>query len=262
MRLTVPGADASRAGRGHPHRAAKGEDGSVVDAAAEGGSTVAGVAAYDLAAEDYAAHFPTTEPEQPGDLDLVRRWAGGLVGGTRTRADVGGVPVVLDAGCGTGRMARYLVDVMPGRVRLAGADPSRGMLAVARREHPWLPVLRASLTALPIADATLDGVLAWYSTIHLTDTEVSQALPEIHRVLRPGGTALLGFQSGEGAREVGAPFRRLGHDVRLVRQHRTPERMTAALAAAGLEVTAAAERAAAGGERDPQAVVVARRGPR
>lgn len=261
MRLTVPGADASRAGRGHPHRAAKGEDGSVVDAAAEGGSTVAGVAAYDLAAEDYAAHFPTTEPEQPGDLDHLRAWATTLAT-SDARADADDPPVVLDAGCGTGRMARYLAGTVERRLRLLGADPSRGMLAVARREHPWLPVLRASLTALPIADATLDGVLAWYSTIHLTDTEVSQALPEIHRVLRPGGTALLGFQSGEGAREVGAPFRRLGHDVRLVRQHRTPERMTAALAAAGLEVTAAAERAAAGGERDPQAVVVARRGPR
>lgn len=215
-----------------------------------------GVRAYDLAAEDYAVHYPTTEPEQPADLDAVRSWAAGLAGPT---GQAGITPRVLDAGCGTGRMARFVSDVAGGRVRIAGADPSAGMLAVARREHTWLPVHRAGLTALPLADETLDGVLAWYSTIHLTDAALPGALREVRRVLRPGGSVLLGFQSGAGTHEVGAAFRSLGHEVSLVRHHRTPEVMAAAAERAGLEVVAARARPAAGRERDPQAVVLGRR---
>ena len=205
-------------------------------------------AAYDATAEAYAAAFPTTEPEHPLDLamvdDLVARV---LAGGGRQ---------VLDAGCGTGRMSRYLADR---GCSVRGVDLSPGMLAVARREHPSLSFAEGSLTALPVGDASVDGVLAWYSVIHLTDDELPVALGEMRRVLRPGGYLLLASQKGEGEWDVGERLRALGHDVRLVRHHRGPRVLLGALAAAGFARQARVVREPVGQERVGQVVVLARR---
>jgi hypothetical protein len=67
------------------------------------------------------------------------------------------------------------------------------------------------------------------------------------------------FQVGTGRREVGAGYRRLGHDVELVRHDRTPDAVAGALSAAGFTEVARLVREPAGGERTGQAVLVARR---
>lgn len=84
-------------------------------------------AAYDANAEAYAAAFPGTEPEQDLDLAVIDHFVGLL----------GEHPEVLDAGCGTGRMGRYLADR---GCRVRGIDLSPGMLAIARRVLALLEV--------------------------------------------------------------------------------------------------------------------------
>ncbi|MBR7743424.1 class I SAM-dependent methyltransferase [Phycicoccus sp. BSK3Z-2] len=163
---------------------------------------------------------------------------------------------VLDAGCGTGRMGRYLTDR---GCSVVGVDLSPGMLATARRDHPDLEVLEGDLTALPLPGACVDGVLAWYSLIHLPDHELPGALAEVSRVLRPGGLVLVAFQTGTGEWDVGRRLRERGHDVRLVRYHRGPKQMMDALAAAGLEREARLVRDPLGREQHGQAFVLARR---
>ena len=204
--------------------------------------------AYDAIAEDYAAAYPTTEPEAALDLAMVDHFVGLLCerGGMR----------VLDAGCGTGRMARYLTDH---GCAVTGVDLSPGMLAMARRDHPDLDVREASVTDLPFEGDAFDGVLLWYSLIHLTDAELPVALSQVSRVVRPGGLVLVAFQVGDGVWDVGSRLRERGHDVRLVRHQRGPTEMLDALAAAGLVKEARLVRQPVGREQHPQAVLLARR---
>ncbi len=170
----------------------------------------------------------------------------------------GGLPVA-DVGCGTGRVTAHLSELGLG-VDVFGIDLSPQMLAVARQEHPGLRFEEGSMLALGLPDASLGGLLAWYSTIHVPDEELPRAFAEFHRVLAPGAPVQLGFQVGD------EPLRMteaLGEEVSLVFHRRQPERVAALLRAAGLEVRAVVrkERDTEGPfpERTPQGFVLARR---
>lgn len=171
----------------------------------------------------------------------------------------GGLPVA-DVGCGTGRVTAHLSELGLG-LDVFGIDLSPQMLAVARQEHPGLRFEEGSMLALGLPDASLGGLLAWYSTIHVPDEELPGVFAEFHRVLAaPGAPVQLGFQVGD------EPLRMteaLGEDVSLIFHRRQPERMAALLRAAGLEVRAVVrkERETEGPfpERAPQGFVPARR---
>lgn len=205
-------------------------------------------AAYDAIAVDYAAAFPGTEPEAGVDLAMLDHFVALLRGGSRPR--------VLDGGCGTGRMSRRLAEQ---GCEVVGVDVSAGMLAMARRDGPGNPVHRAGLTALPFAEASFDGVLLWYSLIHVPDRELPLALGEAARVLRPGGLVLTAFQKGSGTWDVGRGLRDRGHDVTLVRHHRGPKEVLDALAVAGFTKEARLVREPVGHEDHGQVFLLARR---
>lgn len=180
-------------------------------------------AAYDTVAGLYAEHFPGTGPESPLDLAVLDHFVACL-------AAEGGGPV-LDAGCGTGRITRYLADR---GCSVQGVDLSPGMLAMARRDHPDLEFGTAALTALPFPDGHFAGVLLWYSIIHTPLAEHTRVLAEAVRVLRPGGFLCLGFQSGDGTRDVAPAYRAYGLEVELERYLTTADRIAAAGAELGL----------------------------
>jgi SAM-dependent methyltransferase len=94
---------------------------------------------------------------------------------------------LLDLGCGTGVIARRLIEhVRPGGSVL-GIDISRAMLDFAERQP--LPVdlryQQAQAAALPCADASMDGAAAARLLMHVQDAQ--SVLYEVRRVLRPGG---------------------------------------------------------------------------
>jgi SAM-dependent methyltransferase len=88
---------------------------------------------------------------------------------------------VLDLGAGTGKLTRQLA----GRgLAVTAVDPSDGMLAEFGRVLPGLPALVGTAEGIPLPDHSVDIVLvaqAW----HWVD--VAQAVPEVARVLAPGG---------------------------------------------------------------------------
>jgi SAM-dependent methyltransferase len=94
---------------------------------------------------------------------------------------------VLDAGCGTGWLAAGLRRARPD-VEVIGVDLSAGMLTRAREAGAW-PLVQADGTRLPIADASIDVLVGRGVLHHLPD--VSAALFEWRRVLRPGGAVVL-----------------------------------------------------------------------
>jgi demethylmenaquinone methyltransferase/2-methoxy-6-polyprenyl-1,4-benzoquinol methylase len=97
--------------------------------------------------------------------------------------------LIVDLACGTGDLSRAAS--RQGLIPI-GVDLSFGMLAAS---HGTGPLIEADASRLPLANASVDGLLCGYALRNFTDLETSFA--EMARVLRPGGrVALL---------EVGAP---------------------------------------------------------
>jgi SAM-dependent methyltransferase len=111
-------------------------------------------------------------------------------------ASAGPVPLVLDVGCGAGRDMAWL----EGRgAEVVGVDLSAGMLAQARSRTGVRGLLvQMDMRNLAFAARSATGVWCVASLLHLPKAEVSSALGEMARVLRPGGALLLSLQEGEG----------------------------------------------------------------
>lgn len=163
-------------------------------------------------------------------------------------------PFVLDGGCGSGRMSRYLADR---GCRVEGIDLSPAMVEMARRDHADIRTRVASLTALPFDGESFDGLFYWYSVIDVPDVDLPSLLLEARRVLRPGGSLLVAFQTGRGTRVVGKGYRRLGLEVTMNRYHRTPGQLSAVMAEHGFVERARMVRLAMLAESDGQAVLLA-----
>lgn len=97
----------------------------------------------------------------------------------------------LDAGCGTGAMARRMLQDRTDLGPVTLLDACAEMLALAED----LPVrrIKASLTDLPFASGSFDVVTAAWSIEACAAP--ARAVRELTRVLRPGGTGLLVFCS-------------------------------------------------------------------
>lgn len=203
--------------------------------------------AYDTVAGTYADYFTDASAESPLDRAMVDAFAAAV-----TDTDDRGA--VLDAGCGAGRMSRYLADR---GCAVQGVDLSPGMIEMAQRDHPDLEFAVASLTDLPFPDDTFAGVMVWYSAIHTPPEGQPQIFAEVARVLRPGGHVLVGLQSGEGTRDVSTAYARFGHDIELERYLYTADEVAALAAEVGLTEVARMVRRPREGERDDQAALLA-----
>ena len=191
---------------------------------------------YDTVAPRYAELLPGPTAEQLIDLGLLRAFA----------RDVARIApaLVLDAGCGTGRLTPLLRDA---GLRSIGVDPSPGMLAIARTRFPESRFEVGGLTALPVADAAVDGVLAWYSIIHTPTARLGPVVAELARVLRPGGPVLLGFQAGTGTRLIERGY---GTEATITAVLHDPQVVADRLEAGGFAVDEVLRRAAVGERYD------------
>lgn len=202
-------------------------------------------AMYDTVAVAYGQLVTGLDPESGLEGAMLTAFADRVRGAGR----------VLDAGCGTGRMTDWLGSV---GVVADGVDLSPGMIAVARETYPTLEFAVGSMTALDVPDASLAGVLAWYSIIHTSPADLPALAAELARVLAPGGHLLLGWHAGDDA--VRPMTHAYGHDVSADAYRHAPESVAAALRAAGLVVSAQLVREPQPDrEKSPQATLLARR---
>lgn len=199
---------------------------------------------YDATADDYATWLAGELAAKPFDRGVLAVFAE-LVRGP-----------VTDVGCGPGRITAHLHEL---GVEVSGVDLSPGMLAVARRAYPHLRFAEATMTALPIEDGTLGGVVAWYSTIHVPDSHLPVALAEFRRVLHDGGLLQLAFHVGTTPVHLATSR---GHDVALTFHRRRPEAVAELLRDNGFTIQAQLVRAPDRGgpypEDTPQAYLLAR----
>ncbi len=119
---------------------------------------------------------------------------------------------ILDAGCGTGINLRRIVEAGG---RPVGLDFSRGMLRVAQRSVPGVPLAQADLhRALPLRRGRFDGFLCALVSEHLENLQTLFA--EAFAVVRKGGRLAFSAFHPEVARAgVEANFERDGVEYRL-----------------------------------------------
>lgn len=200
-------------------------------------------AAYDLVAEDYAELLREELAGKPLDRALLAAFA-------EAAAQFAGAEVA-DVGCGPGRIAGHLRSL---GLTVTGIDLSSEMLKVARRDHPGIRFQQGSMLDLPLPEASLAGVLAWYSIIHLPPAELPRVFAQFFRVLRPGGQLLLAFQAGQEKRRITHAY---GHDVALDAYRLPPDEIEQLLVTAGFGLRASVLRQAEAWEKTPQAYLLA-----
>ena len=142
--------------------------------------------AYGGRAAEYIELLGSVDAMHPSDRELIGTWGDRVVG------------PAIDAGCGPGHWTDFLARR---GLDMRGVDLTPAFVEHARRRYPELRFATGSLDALDASDASLGGVLAWYSLIHHTPDAIGSALDEIARVLRPGGLLLIGFFDGSAVGE-------------------------------------------------------------
>lgn len=147
--------------RCHDHREAGGV--RVRSVARNSGKPVEQARVFGQVADDYAR----TRPGYPAAA------VGWLVGSAPRR--------VLDLGAGTGKLTGALV--VAGHDVVA-VEPSQQMLAILRTTVPSADARDGSAESIPVPDATMDIVVV-AQAFHWFDH--ATAVPEIARVLKPGG---------------------------------------------------------------------------
>ena len=134
--------------------------------------------------------------------DYDARWrrleaAGESIHGEADLIEWFGPSCVLDAGCGTGRVA---VELARRGVEAVGVDLDPAMLAAARRKGPGIEWIEGDLTTVTVADGegrprAFDAVvLAGNVMIFLAPGTEAAVLANMARHLRPGGRIVAGFQ--------------------------------------------------------------------
>ena len=127
-----------------------------------------------------------------GDYDFVERLLG-LGSGpwyrrqSLARAGLAPGMHVLDVATGTGLVAREAMRIVGPSGSLVGLDPSAGMLEQAARLG--VPLVRGFGERLPFASGGFDFVSMGFALRHVADLE--GLFREMHRVLKPGGTACI-----------------------------------------------------------------------
>ncbi|MBV7699084.1 class I SAM-dependent methyltransferase [Streptomyces sp. TRM70350] len=138
---------------------------------------------------------------------------------------------VADLGSGPGHVTALLHDL---GVPVFGVDLSPRMVALARRAHPGIRFHVGTMTRLDLPDATLGGIAALFSIIHVPDDHLPTTFAEFHRVLRPGAPVLLSFQTAD-AEDRRHLTERFGHEIALDYYLRTPGKVADLLVNAGLD---------------------------
>jgi SAM-dependent methyltransferase len=138
--------------------------------------------AYGVMADQYIELFGSSTQVHPDDLALITHHLSIRPG------------IVLDVGCGPGHLTEHLrllgvdatgIDLVPEFIDHAGAAYPHGRYELG------------SMHQLAAVDGSVEGILAWYSLIHVSPADLDGVLIELRRTMAPGGTLVTGFFDGD-----------------------------------------------------------------
>jgi hypothetical protein len=156
--------------------------------------------AYAAVAGSYAEQFSDELADLPFESWLLRRVV-----------ELSNGAPVIEVGTGPGHVAAFLAQA---GADVTGLDLTPEMVDEARRRHPGVSYQVGDLRQL-MRPSTHDGwgaVLAWYSLVHLAESELPAAIASLARPLRSSGWLVLALHAGAGVRTV---TDWLGHEVDL-----------------------------------------------
>lgn len=136
------------------------------------------MAVHPTAARGFEAAAPAYERGRPGYPAEALEWIA-------RRAAVGPASTVVDLAAGTGKLTRLLVQT---GARVVAVEPVDSMRSTLEAVVPAAEAMAGTAESMPLPGSFADLVTVaqafhWFST--------DEALGEIHRVLRPGGTLAL-----------------------------------------------------------------------
>lgn len=143
-----------------------------------GMTTTSRARSFDAAAAVYAANRPSYPPAL---MDAIEELAGFGLEGAR----------VADVGAGTG-LGTALLHARGARV--TAVEPGDGMAAEFRRALPRVPLVRGDGNHLPLRSGSTD-LVTYAQAWHWTDPD--RSVPEVRRVLRPGGALALWWNDSD-----------------------------------------------------------------
>ena len=187
-------------------------------------------ASYDAVAANYTERVHDELRNKPIDRGLLNAFADQL------ESENGAGAAVCDIGCGPGHVGAFLA---ARGLTVTGIDLSPSMIERARALHPDMTFEVGSMTALDVPDARYQGIVAFYSIIHLSsDVEVRAALSEFHRVLAAGGLLLVAVHLGAHGDEIEHADEMLGVHVDIDFRFFDADELTGAVTAAGFAIEA------------------------
>ena len=180
---------------------------------------------YDSVARQYADEIAGELANKPFDREFLDRFA----------KQVGTGPIV-ELGCGPGHVAAHLASR---GANVSGLDLSPQMIVQAKRLSPGLDFVVGDMLALPFADASLAGIVSFYSIVNFDTEQTQRAFAQIARVLAPGGLLALAFHVGRDTVHRDEWF---GEPVNIDFSSHEPDVIVCQLAEAGLVVNSQQER--------------------
>ncbi len=126
-----------------------------------------------------AEHFSSTRHDAWPEFELLKT----LITSLETTSELS----LLDLGCGNGRLAAALP-----HLNYTGLDLSAQLLTIARQKFPDYTFVHGSMLQLPFTDAQFDLVACVAALQHIPSVNYrQQAVKEMYRVLKPGGTVFM-----------------------------------------------------------------------
>ena len=146
--------------------------------------------------DSLAKENPTHAVISAADEEAARKKSINQIEDIRRYADDS--TVLLDLGCGYGRVAQYLLPDQRLR-RYIGVDSSFEMLQLFKEryfkniEEQSTPIdfVNADIHTLPIKDQSVDLVIVCAVFLHNHKTVVRRSISELKRIIKPGGTLLV-----------------------------------------------------------------------
>lgn len=132
---------------------------------------------YSARAAEYIAALGSTDDMDPVDISLITEWGRNISG------------PILDAGSGPGHWTDFLRRL---GCDVRGLDMVPDFIASARQRFPHSTFDSGNFLDMPFESSRFNGILAWYSLIHMQPDTRELALHELARVLKPTGTLLIG----------------------------------------------------------------------
>ena len=136
----------------------------------------------EIAAKGFSSAAEIYERGRPGYAPEAVAWV-------CKRLGIGPRRTVLDLAAGTGKLTR---DLVPTGARVIAIEPLDEMRGELERVVPGVETFKGTAEDIPLEDGSVDAVVC-AQAFHWFDPD--HALPEIRRVLRPGGGLALLYNS-------------------------------------------------------------------